>query len=128
MASSWCLNNGKINIKWAREDMVRAVYDFIPIYNKCPLGGKRGGMRFDHSFGLWFMLSRLRPSFVVESGAFEGHTTWIIRQACPEAQIMSLDPAKPKEIFDCGTYFNLENFTDFNYIEGGNYKFDPLNS
>jgi hypothetical protein len=39
------------------------------------------------------MLSRLRPSFVVESGAFEGHTTWIVRQACPEAQIVSLDPA-----------------------------------
>jgi hypothetical protein len=44
MASSWCLNNEKRNIKWAREDMVRAVYDFIPIYNKRPLGRKRGGM------------------------------------------------------------------------------------
>jgi hypothetical protein len=127
-ASSWCLNNRKRNVKWAREDMKRAVYDFIPIYNKRPLGRKQGGMQFDHSFGLWFMLSRLRPSFVVESGAFEGHTTWIIRQACPEAQIISLDPAEPKARFDGVTYFNLENFTDFNSIDWGNYKVDPANS
>ncbi|KAG6514073.1 hypothetical protein ZIOFF_024412 [Zingiber officinale] len=37
------------------------------------------GMGFDHSFGLWFMARWLKPDLMIESGAFKGHSTWVLR-------------------------------------------------
>ncbi len=34
----------------------------------------------------------LNPEVIVESGVFRGLTTWVMRQACPQAEIFCFDP------------------------------------
>jgi hypothetical protein len=72
-------------------DVRRHVGDFAPIYERRPIAKNSGGMRFNHSFATWLMLRLLKPRFVIESGVWQGHSTWLIEQACPDAQIFCLD-------------------------------------
>ncbi|KAG6480857.1 hypothetical protein ZIOFF_057445 [Zingiber officinale] len=55
------------------------------------------GLGFDYSFGLWFMARWLKPDLMIESGAFKGHSTWVLRQAMPETWIISLSPRHPEK-------------------------------
>lgn len=105
------------------------IFSFAELYDQRPLGRKIGGMGFDHSYYLWYTLRKLQPKFIVESGIFEGHTTWLIKKACPNAQLISLDP-RPSlpQRFDGVTYFIGKNFSDFNTISWSKYDFSPENS
>lgn len=122
----WCYDDG---LPWSAQEMMDEIGSFTELYDTRPLGRKIGGMGFDHSFYLWFTLKKLQPSFIVESGIFEGHTTWLIKQACPKAQVISMDPNDLlKQRFDGVTYLTGENFSDFNSIPWSTYDFSPENS
>ncbi|KAG6474423.1 hypothetical protein ZIOFF_068358 [Zingiber officinale] len=84
-------------------------------------------MGFDHCFGLWFMARWLKPDLMIESGAFKGHSTWVLRQAMPETWIISLSPRHPEKYLKKGpayvdkncTYFAGKEFVDFSSVTGG---------
>ena len=79
-----------------------------------------GGTGFFHAFYLWFVVRQLQPLHVIESGAFEGLGTWIIRQAAPSAQIFVLTPAMPKLYVDrraSTRYFTGRHFLDFSKVD-----------
>jgi hypothetical protein len=42
-------------------------------------------------FALWFMVSRLKPDLIVESGVWRGQSTWVLEQACPSSEVVSID-------------------------------------
>jgi hypothetical protein len=67
------------------------VRTFAELYAGRPLKKNLGGMRFNHSFATWFILKTLQPATVVESGVWQGHSTWLIEQACPDARLFCLD-------------------------------------
>ncbi|MCF3946511.1 hypothetical protein AiwAL_09855 [Acidiphilium sp. AL] len=46
----------------------------------------------DTAFCLYYWVRELSPKFIVESGTWRGFSTWVMRQAAPEAKIVSLDP------------------------------------
>lgn len=49
-----------------------------------------------HSFALWFLVRRLQPSAVVESGVFKGATSWLLQKALSRGQpftLVQLDPS-----------------------------------
>ncbi|MCC7167098.1 MAG: hypothetical protein IT565_05970 [Rhodospirillales bacterium] len=69
----------------------RAIPEFAALYADRPLKRNLGGMRFNHSFATWFVLKTLKPGLVIESGVWQGHSTWLIEQACPEAALYCLD-------------------------------------
>jgi hypothetical protein len=48
-------------------------------------------MRSVGLFNVWFLLSRLRPQAVLESGIWKGQSTWLIERTLPAASIISLD-------------------------------------
>ncbi|XP_028106432.1 uncharacterized protein LOC114305528 [Camellia sinensis] len=83
------------------------------------------GMGFDHSFGLWFIARWLKPDLMIESGAFKGHSTWVLRQAMPDKPIVSLSPRHPEKYLKKGpayvdgncTYFAGKNFVDFGSLD-----------
>lgn len=83
------------------------------------------GMGFDHSFGLWFIARWLKPDLMIESGAFKGHSTWVLRQAMPDTHIISLSPRHPEKYLRKGpayvdgncTYFAGKDFLDFGSVE-----------
>ncbi|MFD0934958.1 hypothetical protein ACFQ12_07160, partial [Methylobacterium trifolii] len=71
-----------------RED-VRRFWDLIP---KTPVRQRRGGSGFNGALQLYVAMRALQPRCVIESGVFRGLTTWVIRQACPDAAIFCHDP------------------------------------
>ena len=69
--------------------LVRRFWDLIPT---APVRQRRGGSGFNGALQLYVAMCALKPDIVIESGVFRGLTTWVIRQARPEAEIFCHDP------------------------------------
>ena len=68
-----------------------AVADFFALYPERPVRDNAGGSQFNDSLGIYLVARLLVPALIVESGVHRGHGTWLLRQACPAAQIHSFD-------------------------------------
>ena len=78
-----------------------------------------GGTRMFHGFALWLTVRLLKPRHIIESGAFKGLGTWLLREAAPQAQIIVLSPALPSLYVDRhpdSLYFTGRQFTDFSAV------------
>ncbi|XP_057833480.1 uncharacterized protein LOC131044219 isoform X2 [Cryptomeria japonica] len=112
-------------VNWTRDDLLYALEEFVPIYHKRPIKNNMFGMGFDHSFGLWFITRWLNPDLMIESGAFKGHSTWVLRQAMPNKPIISITPRHPEKYLKKGPayvdpncrYYSGKQFIDFGSIE-----------
>ncbi|MDP4021310.1 hypothetical protein Q8W71_01635 [Methylobacterium sp. NEAU 140] len=72
---------------------VRALVEtFWTLIPEAPVRQRRGGSGFNGALQLYVAMRALRPRYVIESGVFRGLTTWVIRQACPDARIYCHDP------------------------------------
>lgn len=74
-----------------RGNLRSLVNEFLEIYELRPILDNHGGMTFNHSFAVWAILKTMNPKFVIESGVYRGHSTWLIEQACPSAKLFCLD-------------------------------------
>ncbi|XP_051119051.1 uncharacterized protein LOC127243201 isoform X2 [Andrographis paniculata] len=114
-------------VEWTSEDLLKGLEEFVPIYDTRPIKNNTYGMGFDHSFGLWFITRWLEPDLMIESGAFKGHSTWVLRQAMPHTRILSLSPRHPEKYLKKGpayvdgncTYFAGKDFVDFGSMDWG---------
>ncbi|ONK69109.1 uncharacterized protein A4U43_C05F19450 [Asparagus officinalis] len=121
----WCRSKHGKKVKWTSKDLLKALEEFVPIYETRPIKNNMYGMGFDHSFGLWFMTRWLQPELMIESGAFKGHSTWVLRQAMPETRIISITPRHPEKYLKKGpayvdgncTYFAGKDFVDFGSMD-----------
>lgn len=77
---------------WSSSDLKASVSEFAKLYNERPIKDNKGGVNVNHAFALWFSVKQVRPTHIIESGVNKGQTTWLLRQAAPDAQIFSLDP------------------------------------
>lgn len=77
----------------ARERASDALEAFETIYDDRPLKDNRGGSGFNDSLWLFVLARALSPALIIESGTHRGHSAWLFRQACPEAEIHSFDIA-----------------------------------
>lgn len=78
----------------------------------------------EHSFALFYMLRKIRPTTVIESGAYKGHGTWIMRNALPTARIISVDPHAPARRLPGVTYLVEKDFKDFKNVDWAEYNID----
>jgi len=76
---------------WSRGSMIDDLEMFAELYAQRPLADNTGGMKAPHMFMAWFALRQLQPEVVVESGVYRGQGTWLIRQACPDAELYCID-------------------------------------
>lgn len=81
-----------------QRDLPRAVsaYDalveeFFSIYVARPFRANQGGSGFHNAFWLFLFARTLAPVLIVESGVWKGHTSWLLRKACPNAVIHCFD-------------------------------------
>lgn len=86
-----------------------------------------GGMGAPDLFSLYFVLNKLKPKVVVESGVWNGISTKLIRKVLPESIIISLDPREiPSSGFkdnNKNTFYYLGNeFIDFKDLNLSNYS------
>lgn len=76
---------------WTRDEMTAELPVFAKIYADRPIQDNFGGMSSSHLFLFWFLLKKLAPKHVIESGVYKGQGTWFIEQAVPDAMITCLD-------------------------------------
>ncbi|GMY34319.1 hypothetical protein FCV25MIE_29561 [Fagus crenata] len=123
----WCRSKHGKTVEWTSKDLIKGLEEFVPIYETRPIKNNMYGMGFDHSFGLWFIARWLKPDLMIESGAFKGHSTWVLRQAMPDMPILSLSPRHPEKYLKKGpayvdgncTYFAGKDFVDFGSVDWG---------
>ncbi|KAA2238235.1 hypothetical protein [Salinarimonas soli] len=75
-----------------REAPEATVAAFLDLIRTCPVRQKRGGNGFNGALQVYAVVRALQPSVIVESGVFRGLTTWLMRQAAPDATILCFDP------------------------------------
>lgn len=77
--------------QWSHEEIVKSLKEFSKIYTDRPILSNDGGMKAPHMFAVWFIVKKLSPDYVVESGVWKGQGTWLLEQACPDAKLISID-------------------------------------
>jgi hypothetical protein len=82
------LHGAGIGLSAPVADIVREFYDLIV---KSPVNAKKGGNGFNGCLQVYAVARLLNPKVIIESGVFRGQTTWILRQACPQASIFCFD-------------------------------------
>lgn len=75
----------------AAERAANAVPAFYELYGRRPVKDNKGGSGFNDGLWIFAYARALDPEVIVESGVFKGHSTWLLRQACPAAEIHSFD-------------------------------------
>ena len=76
---------------WKIEEYIKELKIFKEIYKQRPINFNNHGMMFPHMFATYFILKKVNPSFVIESGVFKGQSTWLIEKTLPDAKILSID-------------------------------------
>tara|TARA_B110001452_G_C15182066_1_gene410577 strand:- start:56 stop:1222 length:1167 start_codon:yes stop_codon:yes gene_type:complete len=103
------------------DDWLRSELEpFARTFARRPSLRNSGGTGFFHAFYLWAAVRWLKPLHIVESGAYEGLGTWILRQAAPQAQIIVLTPGMPTLFRDRradSRYFTDAAFKDFSDVD-----------
>ncbi|MGO1117571.1 hypothetical protein ACTL6U_02635 [Rhodovibrionaceae bacterium A322] len=74
-----------------QSDLTKIIADFFPIYKNRPIQNNKGGGLINDSLCLYVSARLIAPEFILESGSYQGHSAWLLRQACPTARIMSCD-------------------------------------
>ncbi len=67
------------------------VDDFFRLYSNRELTENTHGSGFHNAFWLYYIARILDPGLVVESGVWKGHTSWLLAQACPQADQFGFD-------------------------------------
>lgn len=65
--------------------------EFLVLYSERPFKENIGGSGFHNAFWLFITARTLNPELIVESGVWRGHTTWLLEQACPSADVIGFD-------------------------------------
>lgn len=84
---------------WKYEDIANEIEKFCDLYDKRPIKDNKGGMRFDHAFALYFILKKINPEVIIESGIFKGQSTWLIEQTLPTTKLICLDIDLSKRVY-----------------------------
>ena len=104
---------------WSDEDIIKDLENFKSIYNDRPIKDNKGGMLFSHVFYFYFVLKKINPELVIESGVFKGQSTWLIEKTLPNSKIISIDLnlSKREYISKNATYSNIDfKFQKFSKI------------
>ena len=109
---------------WQIEEYVEELKIFKEIYKQRPIEFNNHGMLFPHMFATYFILKKVNPSFVIESGVFKGQSTWLIEKTLPNAEILAIDIDlnQRKYISKKAKYSDK----DFKYQNFSNIPYDTL--
>jgi len=76
---------------WTPADLAASLETFLPIFDRRPIKDNQGGMPSVGLFNVWFLLRKINPGFVIESGVWKGQSTWLIENTAPSADILDVD-------------------------------------
>lgn len=95
---------------WDISEIINQIKIFAEIYKNRPIKKNIHGMRFQHMFATYFILKKINPELVIESGVFKGQSTWLIEKALPKCKILSIDIdlSKREYISERAEYSNID--------------------
>ena len=108
-----------IGSKFSYKKINQELENFLKIYNNRPIKDNVGGCRINHAFALYYILKKLKPKLVIESGVYKGQTTWLIEKALPKAKLICIDInlSQRKYISKKAKYSDIDfKFHDFSKI------------
>ena len=76
---------------WSNDEIIKELISFKELYKKRPIKKNIHGMMFPHMFATHFILKKIKPKFVIESGVYKGQSTWLIENTLPKCEILSID-------------------------------------
>tara|TARA_R110000824_G_scaffold32871_3_gene105945 strand:- start:6632 stop:7429 length:798 start_codon:yes stop_codon:yes gene_type:complete len=104
------------SVTWSREDLIGSLQEFLRVYDKRPIRSNFGGMSSSHMFVTWFLCKRLNPKHIIESGIWMGQSSWLLETACPNAEIVSIDPELHlRKYISPNISYTVTDFTDINW-------------
>ena len=115
------LNHHLSDVIESHIDCSEEVRHFFKMYRARPFGPNKGGSGFHNSFWLYMFSRAFHPKIIVESGAWKGHSSWLLQNACPSADVYSFDISLSK--LECNDsrikFFEMDwdNY-DFGAIDG----------
>ena len=65
--------------------------NFLKIYSDRPIKNNKGGCSINHAFALYYIVKKLKPKLIIESGVYKGQTTWLIEKASPKSKLICID-------------------------------------
>jgi hypothetical protein len=86
-------------IKWNIYEIKDEIKKFIELYKSRPIKNNKGGMLFPHMFALYFILKKIKPELIIESGIYKGQSTWLIEKTLPKSNIISIDTNLKSRIY-----------------------------
>ena len=86
-------------IKWNIYEIKDEIKKFIELYKSRPIKNNKGGMLFPHMFALYFILKKIKPVLIIESGIYKGQSTWLIEKTLPKSNIISIDTNLKSRIY-----------------------------
>lgn len=104
-------------VSWQQHHLVDAIPEFHELYKSRPISSNFGGMGFTHSFYTWFLAKHLSPSYIIESGVWYGHSTWLLEKACPQSTVISLDPVDNRKYKSEHGVYSQADFTRIRWDE-----------
>ena len=97
-----------------------AVSAFFALYPRRPLSDNRGGSGFNDSLWLFVLARAIAPRLIIESGTHKGHSAWLFRKACPDAEVHSFDIAPERLSYrEPGVTYHTHDWreTDFGQVD-----------
>jgi hypothetical protein len=78
-------------LNFKKKEIEKEINKFLKIYKFRPIKNNKNGMKINHMFALYYLLKKLKPRYVIESGVLKGQGTWLIEKSLPKAKIFSID-------------------------------------
>ena len=69
----------------------KMIHEFFVLYQGRGKTDNTHGSGFHNAFWMYLLARALNPSLIVESGVWKGHTTWLLSNACPKADLFGFD-------------------------------------
>lgn len=100
-------------LRFGRRDVRTAIEELLALYPERPVRDNKGGQQLDGSLLVFAIARLLRPRLIVESGVWKGHTTWLLRQAAPKAEIHAFDLSfEQREWLDPETRYHQRDWSE----------------
>jgi len=106
-------------MKWSNEEFLSLLEEFKYLYNERIIRDNTGGMKSHHMFPAWFVVKKLKPKVLIESGVWKGLGTWFFEKASPETRIISIDPEPKFRVYKSEkVHYQTEDFleTDWGFL------------
>jgi hypothetical protein len=101
---------------WDYNDQKKYLDEFLELYLNRPIQDNTGGMKSAHMFNAWYVLKKLQPEIIIESGVWKGQGTWFFHQASPTSDIISIDPnPRYRQITIPKSKYITEDFIQINW-------------